>query len=51
MPDELAALKARLAARKDVPGFAENAREIEARIAALMTRPKLGVAYKAAPDA
>lgn len=54
MSDDLAALQRKLAARKDVPGFAENAREIEARIAAIIdvtSRPKLGVAYKAAPDA
>lgn len=54
MSSDLAALKAKLAAREGLPGFAENAREIKLRIAAIeamTSRPKLGVAYKAAADA
>lgn len=33
--EELAALKAKLAARRNRPGYAQNVREIEARIAEL----------------
>jgi len=33
--DEIAALKAKLEARRGRPGLSENVREIEARIAAL----------------
>jgi len=33
--EELKALKAKLRARKDKPGYAQNVREIEARIAEL----------------
>jgi hypothetical protein len=35
MADEIEMLKRKLAARRDKPGFADNVREIEARIAAL----------------
>lgn len=35
MSDELEALKRKLAARKAVPGFEENVRELEKRIAEL----------------
>ena len=33
--EEIAKLRAKLAARKGAPGYEENAREIEARIAAM----------------
>ena len=39
MSDELEILKRKLAARKDKPGWKENVREIEARIAEL-EKPK-----------
>lgn len=38
--DELTTLKAKLAARRNKPGFEENVREIEKRIAELETAKK-----------